>query len=384
MKHDYMDIVKRAWAVTWRYKILWLFGLFAGAGSSSGGSSGSGGSSPSGGGGDASAAMQQVEQFIERNVALIVAAVVFLMLLGILWWIVSVAARGGIVKLVDDAEERRGVTASEGWRVGFDKWFTVFGISFLAGLPAALLGLIIVIAIVGAIGAGTLAGKDAGGAAAVILSALGGTCLLIVVLGLAAAAIGVIFAIVKELAVRYAVLEGRGVMDSLRAGWSDLWQKRGAFLMYLVLVVAGIVAGLALGLVAIAAIVPAAIAFIAGSAPVGIFLGMLGILVLMLPAAIWSTFYHAVWTIFFRRMTGRETLVAASVAPTLEPVPGIPAPPAAYADQPAGDTAAAAEGAAPAGSGADPWIAANTVPADAAAGLAEPTVDEPPAPPADA
>jgi hypothetical protein len=37
---DYIDILKRAWAVTWRYRILWLFGIFVGGSSSYSGGGG--------------------------------------------------------------------------------------------------------------------------------------------------------------------------------------------------------------------------------------------------------------------------------------------------------------------------------------------------------
>ncbi len=30
---DYGGILNRAWQITWRYKILWLFGFFLGSGS---------------------------------------------------------------------------------------------------------------------------------------------------------------------------------------------------------------------------------------------------------------------------------------------------------------------------------------------------------------
>ena len=48
---DYGDIIKRSWRITWRYKALWVLGIFAGvsgcqAGGGSGGNSGgSGGNS---------------------------------------------------------------------------------------------------------------------------------------------------------------------------------------------------------------------------------------------------------------------------------------------------------------------------------------------------
>jgi hypothetical protein len=36
------DIIKRAWKITWRYRALWVLGLFAGVTGSSGGGGGGG------------------------------------------------------------------------------------------------------------------------------------------------------------------------------------------------------------------------------------------------------------------------------------------------------------------------------------------------------
>jgi len=53
------------------------------------------------------------------------------------------------------------------------------------------------------------------------------------------------------------------------------------------------------------------------------------VLVLILPSSVYSAFYHTVWTLFFRRMTGMEpTPVAAYPAPYPPAPPYAPVPPA--------------------------------------------------------
>jgi hypothetical protein len=364
---DYMDIVKRAWRVTWRYKILWLFGLFAGAGTSfsgSGGSSGGGSGTGTGTGSQsAQAFFQQAQRFVERNLALIIALGVFLFLLGIVWWVLSIAARGGIVKLVDDAEEGRPVLAGDGWRVGFSNWLKVFAVSFLAELPALALGIVMVVvilvAVLGAGVAGILQRGDTAALSAVVVSSLAGTCLFLVVFGVLAIAFGIVFGIVRELAVRYAVLEGRGVIDSLKTAWSDLWAKRGAFMMFLTVAVVGLVVGIVLGIMAVAVIVPGVLLIAFGGLGPGALVVILGGIVLMAAGAVYGALYHSLWTVFFRRMTGREKLQSAAAAAASSvaqfgsaafppPPPSAPAP------------------------AADPWSAAHSVP--------EPPVQEPQAP----
>ena len=46
----YTDLIQRAWKITWRYKVLWIFGILL-ALASGGGGSGGGGSSSGGGSG---------------------------------------------------------------------------------------------------------------------------------------------------------------------------------------------------------------------------------------------------------------------------------------------------------------------------------------------
>jgi hypothetical protein len=333
---DYMGILKKAWTVTWRYKILWLFGLFAGAGGGGGSINYSlpSNSSGSGTGGLSSAASTaQFEAFMTRYLGLIIIVALFFVVLGLLLWIIGVAARGGLIHLVNDAEERREVRASAGWQAGFAKWWRVFAVGFLADLPVLILGLVVlVIVVVGTIGtiAASRASSESIGAA--IGSAVVGMCCFLAVFGLAAIVLGVIFGIVKELAFRYAVLQDRGIMESLKMGWHDLWAKRGAFLQFLILFGVGILFGLAIGAIALVMVVPAAMMFAFRNWLGGSLLLFAFILVLMVPAAMYSTFYHAVWTIFFRRMTGAEPLPTAAPAPAYPiapPVPPVPSAPVA-------------------------------------------------------
>ncbi|MDZ4064541.1 MAG: hypothetical protein U1E22_07735, partial [Coriobacteriia bacterium] len=117
---DFGGILKRAWNVTWRYKILWIFGLLAG------GASGGGNFNYNLGQNDLS--QQQIDNFadlgsrIESALPVIIAVLVFLFIVGIGLWILSIAAQGGLVHLVNEAEESREVRAGFGWTAGFGKW----------------------------------------------------------------------------------------------------------------------------------------------------------------------------------------------------------------------------------------------------------------------
>lgn len=342
---DYAAILQKSWNVTWRYKILWLFGFFAGAGT--GGSANfntSNWNQSSGSSQDLPAALrpEQVQQFLERYAPILIVGALFLVALGILMMVVAVAARGGLIHLVNEAEEGREVRAAAGWHVGFSKWWRVFGAGFLADLPLAALGIVIAVFVaVTAIGAWATTRGSSEEIGAAVAAAIAGLCVFAVVFGIAAIFLGVVLGIVKELALRYIVLQDRRVMDALKTAWRDLWAKRGAFLMYLVQVGVGIAFGIMVAIVAVVTVVPAGVMMYMGNYAGGAIVLGLAVLVLMLPSAWFGAFYHAVWTIFFRRMTGAEVVAPKPAPAAYPPVPPVgyppapPAPPASVETSPA-------------------------------------------------
>lgn len=331
---DYTAILKKSWNVTWRFKILWLFGLFAGAGGGSlgGGSSSWRGNSTSMQGLPNGMSTAQVQAFVERHSFVLIVAALFLVLLGLFFFIISVAARGGLIHLVNEAEEGREVRASAGWHAGFSKWWRVFGVGFLADLPIVILVMVLA-AFVAVIGFGAyVSSRGTGqGIGAALATGFVGLCCVGVVFFAAVAFLGVTLGITKELAFRYVVLEDRRVIEALKAGWRDLWAKRGSFVMYLIQVGVGIAFGVVVAIVAVMTLVPGGVLIFMGSVPAGALLVVLAVLVLMVPSAVYGAFYHAVWTIFFRRMTGAEpAAVAAAPAVTgYPPVPPMPLQPPA-------------------------------------------------------
>ncbi len=153
------DVLKRAWDIAWRYKILWLFGFFAAEASGGGFNSNFNSSSTSNATSRASAA--QFLQALERWWPVIVGMIVFFVLVGIAIWIVSVAARGGIVRLTSDADAGLEVRASNGWSTGFSKWGRVFLQQLVFFLPIFLIVLIFVLLFALTLG-GSIAGIVAG------------------------------------------------------------------------------------------------------------------------------------------------------------------------------------------------------------------------------
>jgi hypothetical protein len=336
---DYGDILKRAWNVTWRYKALWVLGFFVGG--AAGGTSGSRTSSTTGStlGSGGTAGLQS---FLAQYGALILVGLLAAAVVGLLFMVVALAARGGLIHLVNEAEEGRPVKLGDGWRAGFSKWGRLFGVSFLAALPILII-VAIVLAIIGASAFSAFQAYTASGSTQTLARSfagplLGASCFVIILL-IAAAFLGVVLSIAASLGLRYVMLEDRRAVASLKQGWDDLWTKRGAFVMFLIVTAVGIVFGIVVGVVGGIAAVTARV--LSGTRVIGATASLAGLVALLLivPASIYGTFIDAVWTIFFRRMTGLQAAPALQVAapqiypeagtyiPPAPPMPPVPAPP---------------------------------------------------------
>ncbi|MDO8848827.1 MAG: hypothetical protein Q7W51_10630 [Coriobacteriia bacterium] len=332
---DYFGILKKAWNITWKYKMLWVLGLFAGAGSSGGNSSTN--SYQQGSGDASSASMDQFGRWVTDNVVLVAIIFGVLVVIGLVFWVLSIAAQGGLIHGANEAAEGRTPSLRNCWGVGFGKWGRTFMIYLMTALPIIAVVAVMTVLFIGVIGGGAAAGDEAAG-----LAAVGGICLLLPLMGFIILVLGVILSIVIQLALRYGVLDDVTFGQAIKRGWNDLWAKRGAFVMFLVMILPGIAYGFATLIVLIPFALPAVAAFMAGQYIIGVALFVLMILVLMVPGAIYGTFVSSAWTIFFRQMTGREPKTASVPAtpPSYIPPPApfaasdAPVPPAAEASAP--------------------------------------------------
>ena len=331
---DYFGILRRAWELTWKYKALWVLGLFAmsGGGSSAPGS-GSGyrfGSSDGFNGMPYAEEFRRAADWFEANAAVLITVAAFAALFGLVYFILSIAARGGLVHAVNEAEEGRPVALRDSWSVGFRHWGRTFMVGFVAFLPLLVIAIVLIAAIVPvfvvtSVGSGVLSGTESIDPGRI--AATGGTllCCGLPLFVLLMAVLGVILSIVMELAIRYGVLYDMTFGKALTQGWKDVWAKRGAVVMWLVMLLPAIAYGIIVGAILLGALLPAVLVLREGSfAPALIVAGVV-MLVLLVPGAIYGTFVSSAWTVFFRRMTGLGQ-VAAQPAPAY-PAPGAYAPP---------------------------------------------------------
>jgi len=113
---DYLDILKRAWNITWRYKALWVLGFFAAAAGGSGG--GGNPASYSTGAEDWSpGAMEPFFDWMAQNWVYLAIVGTALFFVGVIYWVLSIAAQGGLVHAVNEAAEGRQPSLGPAWRV---------------------------------------------------------------------------------------------------------------------------------------------------------------------------------------------------------------------------------------------------------------------------
>lgn len=327
---DHMGILKEAWDVTRRNKRLWILGLFAG-GSAGISTSNWDSSSPSSGEYKGLPAgwenVNTPTEALQRGLdeagkqlgvslgtagqwwAIIAFAVLTLIVICLVLWAIGIAARGGLIDQTREAIAGRPTSAAAGWRSGLRLWGRVFAVGFLLALPLIGLGILGLLTLV-AFGVPALV---VGGGTPAITAGLVGMGLVLSLIGLVALVVGVLVSMLEEVALRHAVLEGRGALDSIKTTWADLRAKRGVASMWLVMILVNIAAGIAgailvipvvivLGFVVAASVVAGGTGMFWLIAPAVLILFMVG----MLFKAVYATFLNTAWTSFYQRMQHPE------------------------------------------------------------------------------
>lgn len=297
---DYFDVLKRGLKIAWEHKRLWVLGFFV-AGAASVPSPSYTQTMPGPDQPEAAAQIEPLLRWAEANLGLLAVLAAVLVFVGLLLFVLSIAAHGGLVWAVNEAAEGRPVQLRDAWGAGFRRWGRTFMIGLCLLVPTALLlGALIAVALVPALSAeGT---TEEAAAAGVFGTMCCGFPLLFVGVVVASVLAGLLF----NLAVRYGVLEDTGFGASIRAAWGAVWGKRGVWMMWLVMLLPGLAFGAVVGVVALLLAAPAAFAFYSGQVVTGAGVLLLVGLVLAVPQAAYSTFVSSAWTVFFRRMTGME------------------------------------------------------------------------------
>ena len=315
----YGDILTRALAISWRHKYLWLLAIFAGE--SAVGLSLPSVNRPALGQNSVSYRLTSADwtrftDWATINAGWLWAAGIACVAVCVLLFLVSVPAHAALVSGAAAHDAGRASTLGEAWSAGMTRFWPVLAIKAFAALVALTSFLVVA-------GLWTLAG---------VYGVMGsyGISLFLGVAGALAVAVAVpfwvVFAVVVALAIRAAVLDGKGPNAAMGAAFHLVFRRFGRVaLMWLLIGVAGMLAGFLAGLVAAALLVPVAgiviAAYFAGGVPVavasGIILGLPWLAAVIAISGGVSAFTSSCWTLSYSRFD-------AEPGPAAQPLPTRP------------------------------------------------------------
>ena len=146
---NHIDLLKRAFKITWRYRALWVFGFFlalCGGGGGGGGGSNfnfSGNRSDFDGFGNIPDVPPIDTSLI---IALVIGLILFIIVLIVLSVIVQVVTRTALIGMVRQIVETEAVTITDGWHLGWSKeaW-RLFLLGLVIGIPVAIVAIILIL-----------------------------------------------------------------------------------------------------------------------------------------------------------------------------------------------------------------------------------------------
>lgn len=300
---DYGKILSRAWQITWRWKVLWIFGFLASLGSGGGGGGGSSGVNN----GSRGAGNFPNFDISPQMGGLIIGLVCLALIIGLILWVLSIIGRGALIAGVQQVEDEGQTSFGSAWRVGLSRFWTIFGIGFLAALPILIIVLVLIgVGIAVAVGAGYNFTNDVPERAlGVILPAL--ACL--IPLACVTVVLAVVLAQIQLYAERAAILEGHGWIEAFKRGWQVLKTHLGPTIIFwlIFLLIGGVLAAIVVG--GILALALPAMALFGNNNPNALAVvtmcggALVGFVILAVVGAIVQTFTSTTWTLVYRQLT---------------------------------------------------------------------------------
>lgn len=294
MTFNFGEVLSRAWQITWKYKVLWIFGILAGCAQGSGGGSGNVRGGGDNGGNplpqDLQRYIDQASQWIEQNWWVLIVAFLVMFLIILLFIFLGTIGRIGLIRGTLQAE-----TGAEPLVFGqlFSEstayFWRVFGLSLAFGLIFFVLFFTLIIS-------------------GVLTAGIGFVCLLPILCLLVP--IAWVVNIILEQAYVAIVKDNLGIVDGWKRGWQVARGNLGPILiMALILFALAFFASLIIAIPILVIVLPAAITFALGNGQntsplllAGLcFVGYLPVLILA--RGILATFTGSAWTLTYLRLT---------------------------------------------------------------------------------
>jgi hypothetical protein len=327
---DFGEVLTKAWKIIWKFKILWIFGIFASCGTRSGPGFNGGGSSYQYNGTPGQipnippAFEDNLLKFVRffENPAVIAVFISLICVIILLTIFFSIMGRIGLIKGAVDADagaEHLGL--GELWKAGLHYFWRFLGLSLLIGSPILLFYLALIIGGIYILVAYLSGSQNSSFAAAVpvLVALIPVICILVCVVLLLA----IVISFLAPQAERAIVIENEGVISGLRRGWDVLTKNLGPILIiWFITVVIGFAVGVLVALPLFIILVPAFIAFIAGGnnpsfAPL-IIAGLCVVAyipVSLVANGVLTAYLESVWTLTYLRLTQPKPDAEVAFAP---------------------------------------------------------------------
>lgn len=313
MNFNFGEVLTRAWQITWKYKVLWIFGILAGC------SEGGGGSGNSRVSGDGTTPLPQQYQYyvdafsrwITENWWVVVLFIFIVFLLVLLAIFLGTIGRIGLIRGTLQAETGA-QTMSFGplFNGSLPYFWRVFGLAFLFGMAAFLVAFMIGAAIV----VGGILTLGIG-----LLCFIPFVCILVPIM--------LFLNLILEQSYVAIVKDNLGIVDGWKRGWAVVRDNLGpVIVMALILFVLTFIAGLIIALPILLIFVPAVITFVVGNqqnmTPLLIAgaVSLLYLPVLIFLRGILATYKGSAWTLTYLRLTATPGPVEILPPPAEPPV----------------------------------------------------------------
>jgi len=138
---NYLEIIKKAWAITWKNRYLWWFGFFVALG-------GGGGINYFFNSGEEKeldlAQNEKILEFISQNIRWIIAFAIVAILLLIIFSVLGIIGKGALISSIEKNSQGQVANFKSGWIDGKKNFWKIFIIDFSLGLFIFLTLLILI------------------------------------------------------------------------------------------------------------------------------------------------------------------------------------------------------------------------------------------------
>ncbi len=323
---DFGEILSKAWKITWKHKILWIFGILAGCSNNgnrfnfqgSNRSPSSSGELPGG------FPIPEVERFFEQIpeetwIMVAVIAVVVILVLVALTVFLSTIGRIGLIRGTLQADQPQATTLTFGgvFRDSTPYFWRIFGLDLAVGLVLTVVIIaLIVVPLVMAFTSMNISPTDA--ARDENLAMMGGyiiafmICLCCILMPL-----GWLVNLLLQVVHNAIIVEDMGIVAGLHRGWEVLRANFVNFFLIWLIVGLGIgfIGGMIIAMPMIAVAMPFVMTAFAGARNAmmtGLAISLVCLVaylpVLLVLQGILQTYMQSVWTLAYLRLTGRPAV----------------------------------------------------------------------------